>query len=333
MATIPRQEVLAHAALLQHVQREAGAKAKAAIRAWLAEHPTWEAADLRNFAIAMMQAIVDDYGAAASSLACDLYDGTMGGEYPPAVPWDGGFARELERTVRYQLQKALDGDLDGFADAMDAAAQYYVRQYANETTMANCERDSRAYAPGGLDDDEASHGPLHQPMPMDRPLHGKGNALATPRRRRRSDGKPIELGEPAFARVPTGAETCTYCLMLASRGFAYHSAKSAGHADHRGCNCAIVPGHKGDAVEGVDEGALYDCWRELEALEAWQAGHPDEMDAAELERRKKAIVEGYGDKVMVDSSPGAVRKLAKSNPALSWYEPRARMAANYEGGR
>lgn len=31
-----------------------------------------------------------------------------------------------------------------------------------------------------------------------------------------------------FARVPTGAETCTFCLMLASRGAVYSSATSAG---------------------------------------------------------------------------------------------------------
>lgn len=31
-----------------------------------------------------------------------------------------------------------------------------------------------------------------------------------------------------FARIPTGFETCTFCLMLASRGAVYHSRKMAG---------------------------------------------------------------------------------------------------------
>ena len=31
-----------------------------------------------------------------------------------------------------------------------------------------------------------------------------------------------------FARIPTGFETCTFCLMLASRGAVYHSRKTAG---------------------------------------------------------------------------------------------------------
>lgn len=31
-----------------------------------------------------------------------------------------------------------------------------------------------------------------------------------------------------FARVPTGFETCAFCLMLASCGAVYHSRKTAG---------------------------------------------------------------------------------------------------------
>lgn len=31
-----------------------------------------------------------------------------------------------------------------------------------------------------------------------------------------------------FARIPTGFETCTFCLMFASRGTVYHSRKAAG---------------------------------------------------------------------------------------------------------
>lgn len=335
MATIPRQEVLAHAAMIERVQREAGRKAKAAIAAWLKAHPTWEAAELREFAIELMRDLVADYGNAASSIACDLYDGTMGGAFPAAEPWDGDFEREIEKAVRYQLAKALDGDAEAFAKAMGDAAEYYVRKHANETTMANCERDNRAYAPGGLTDDSHNerHGPLHQPMDMPPPMGASPwertpNALPTraPRRRR---GKALEIGEPAFARVPTGAETCTYCIMLASRGFAYRSRESAGHADHRGCNCLIVAGRHGDAVEGVDESAQYDCWRELEALEAWQKQHPSEMDAAELERKKREIVDKYGDALMVDTSPGAVRKTYATEFNRGWYEPRRRMARDY----
>lgn len=75
--------------------------------------------------------------------------------------------------------------------------------------------------------------------------------------------------EPRYARIPTGPETCEWCLMLASRGFAYRSERSAvgkykarskdGAASHGhpGCDCRIVQGYPGMEVEGYDPDALY----------------------------------------------------------------------------
>ena len=53
-----------------------------------------------------------------------------------------------------------------------------------------------------------------------------------------------------FARVPTGTETCTFCLMLASRGAVYHTRKTAGERGrfHRGCDCKVVPSVEGDGT-------------------------------------------------------------------------------------
>lgn len=72
--------------------------------------------------------------------------------------------------------------------------------------------------------------------------------------------------KPRFARIPTGSETCEFCIMLASRGFVYHSEKSAGGLDHwhYKCDCRVVPGFTGYTdVEGYDTDALYEKWREL----------------------------------------------------------------------
>lgn len=65
--------------------------------------------------------------------------------------------------------------------------------------------------------------------------------------------------KPKWARVPSGAETCPFCIMLASRGFVYHSEKSAGRAGHYhpNCDCRVVPGFEGDDVEGYDLDGLY----------------------------------------------------------------------------
>ncbi|MDD6785662.1 MAG: hypothetical protein PUD81_05355 [Eggerthellales bacterium] len=67
-----------------------------------------------------------------------------------------------------------------------------------------------------------------------------------------------------FARVPTGFETCTFCLMLASRGAVYHTRKSAGEWKHfhRGCDCKVVPSFDPDpyaeVVQGVKPRELYE---------------------------------------------------------------------------
>ena len=77
-----------------------------------------------------------------------------------------------------------------------------------------------------------------------------------------------------FARVPTGAETCTYCLMLASRGAVYHSRKTAGEFRHfhRRCDCKVVPGFEDDPdatlVEGKSPKAMLMLYRACERIEA-----------------------------------------------------------------
>lgn len=42
---------------------------------------------------------------------------------------------------------------------------------------------------------------------------------------------------PQWARIPTGSETCDFCMMLASRGFAYWSEETASHTHG---NCALI---------------------------------------------------------------------------------------------
>lgn len=67
--------------------------------------------------------------------------------------------------------------------------------------------------------------------------------------------------KPRWARVPSGGETCPFCLMLASRGFVYRSDESAGSHYHANCDCRIVPGWDGMKVEGYDPDELYDRWK------------------------------------------------------------------------
>ena len=63
--------------------------------------------------------------------------------------------------------------------------------------------------------------------------------------------------KPRYARVPSGGETCSFCLMLASRGAVYNTPEAASHA-HPGCDCRIVPSFDGGCdIEGYDPDALY----------------------------------------------------------------------------
>ena len=55
-----------------------------------------------------------------------------------------------------------------------------------------------------------------------------------------------------YARVPFG-NSCAFCLMLASRGFVYHSATTAGEDKghyHGNCRCKIVAGKKDTEIKG-----------------------------------------------------------------------------------
>lgn len=63
------------------------------------------------------------------------------------------------------------------------------------------------------------------------------------------DPKPTK-----FARVPTGAETCAWCMLWASKGFVYRSEQTAHFKrSHFKCDCQIVPSwSKKPRIRGYD---------------------------------------------------------------------------------
>lgn len=72
--------------------------------------------------------------------------------------------------------------------------------------------------------------------------------------------------KPRYARVPSGARTCAWCEMLASRGWVFVSeARAGGDEDwHDKCDCQIIP--EWDAqnahIEGYDPDAMYERYQE-----------------------------------------------------------------------
>lgn len=91
-----------------------------------------------------------------------------------------------------------------------------------------------------------------------------------------------------WARVPSGAETCGFCYILASRGFVYESEKTAssrlrdGHAYHDHCDCVAVPASASDTVEGYDPDLYYGKY--AEARLACKSGNIKDI-AKEIESR------------------------------------------------
>ena len=96
-----------------------------------------------------------------------------------------------------------------------------------------------------------------------------------------------------FARIPTGFETCTFCLMLASRGAVYRTRKSAGEFKHfhRGCDCKVVPSFDPDpdaeVVEGVRPKELYGRYKQFKEIDETEG-----LSSAEKDELKRKIIDG-----------------------------------------
>ena len=94
-----------------------------------------------------------------------------------------------------------------------------------------------------------------------------------------------------FARVTTGAETCSFCYMLSSRGAVYYSRKTAGEQNHyhRRCDCKIVPGFEDDPdaaiVEGYDPKGMRDRMALIEQQTGLKFGHRPDMSALSREMK------------------------------------------------
>lgn len=95
--------------------------------------------------------------------------------------------------------------------------------------------------------------------------------------------------KPRYARVPSGAETCTFCLMLASRGFVYTSRMAAGDLNHyhANCDCRIVPSWNESSVQGYDPAKYYAQWKDAMYADAQERA--DKNGTTESEEYDKLI--------------------------------------------
>ena len=99
----------------------------------------------------------------------------------------------------------------------------------------------------------------------------------------------VDPAKPRWARVPGPGGCCAWCSMLASRGFVYASAATAGkgHAYHDHCSCVPTPLWKGQAanIHGYDPKRLRVAYDEARAaVKATGATVDDKAIAAEMRR-------------------------------------------------
>ena len=89
--------------------------------------------------------------------------------------------------------------------------------------------------------------------------------------------------KPRWARIPAGLETCQWCIMLASRGFKYHTEETASHS-HAHCDCRVIPSwDKSPAAQGYNPDVFDDMYK-----------HPDkypELREARNARRRELYAE------------------------------------------
>lgn len=176
-------------------------------------------ASLRDATTELMVAALSLYGERVASATCDMVDETLalaGMQGVQAVMPSGIFSRdEVERIARYQVGKVVRGDAEGFAEQVAADAAGLVYQTNIRTALYQAGR--------GVNGNRVS-------------LRTTGQSATV------AYAKPRSEYEVRWQRIPQGAETCDFCLMLASRGAVYLSEQSAqgGGADdpehvHRGC--------------------------------------------------------------------------------------------------
>lgn len=173
---------------------------------------------------------LDEYGSEAAAAAQSLFEDILAleGLYVDAIPPEGIVSKdEVSSIAHYQAGKLLTNDFDGFVEQVAGSAAHLTRQVANRTMWAQ--------------------GGYYRNRLVDVRVQGGRNRYVYAER-------PNVGYEVRYARIPQGAETCDFCLMLASRGFVYLTYETADAHVHRNCDCIVVAGvgHHDSSVKNSD---------------------------------------------------------------------------------
>lgn len=152
--------------------------------------------------------------------------------------------------------------------AAELAAAFYSGMSVYQTGLAYDAIPVSAHVPEGTE--VAVRGIFQQAVDGDIPSMTTQLLMRLDYETKRAAGQTVldncaaDPRKPRYARVPGGAETCDFCIMLASRGFVYRSAASAGELNHyhAHCRCRIVPGFGDASIEGYDPSEYYKLYKE-----------------------------------------------------------------------
>lgn len=190
-----------------------------------------------------------------------------------SISWTPENIADCRDLVLETLHSVLPGytsmSAQAGADMYDAIREYSTGQALGAQAISGYVQDATDGAVRAFVQDIVDGKPIEQfnGRVLDRvdyDIRKAANVCAA----RNAERDPLK---PRYARIPSGGETCTFCLMLASRGFVYTSEEAASHA-HANCDCRVVPGFPGMEVEGYDPNELY---------EQWKNGEPKKHEGAE----------------------------------------------------
>ena len=213
-----REQVAEYQRTARNLADNAGLSLKRQVRAYLDENPGATVAEVREFAKSAVSGVVTEFSQASTVLAEELYAAEFG-SLPSGYIESVVSADEIDAMVRYRVCDFVDGDIDGFLEGM--------ARWTSQSSFSACNTRTLQLARGK-----------------------KSKAQMQRERRARRKAEHTTW----FARVPSGVNTCTWCAMLASRGYVYWTEETAGKFSkwHDNCRCTVVATTKKGGIGGYD---------------------------------------------------------------------------------
>lgn len=184
-----------------------------------------DVAEIREATIAALDGILDVYGTAAASAACDFMESHG---MPPQTLADKD-RDVIERTVRYQAGKLVDGDTEGFIEQVGNFARDAVVFLAN-----------------------------HQQIKA---------AEAGRKHRRRHRGKDGGIRFARVPSGTEACAFCRMLASRGFVYWSRETAGELDHF-HRGCDCRLVASDDPEGIEGYDPDRERELWKRFEEIDA-----------------------------------------------------------------